>query len=83
LENVSSRAEVHPKICDQLIEAYIGGWNFFIHKNGYCRYNKNPSFYVDSKNVNLPLWKNAPVKSNSKKTIFGLKIVPKKSIILK
>jgi hypothetical protein len=42
-ENVSSRAEVHSKICDQLIDTLIGGEIFFSH-NKSCRVSKDPSF---------------------------------------
>jgi hypothetical protein len=43
-KNVSSRAEVHPKFFDQMVEALKGGWVKicpFLHT-------------VDLKNVNLP-----------------------------
>jgi hypothetical protein len=32
--------------------------------------SKDTEFYVDFKNINLPLWQNAPKKSNSKIKIF-------------
>jgi hypothetical protein len=40
-ENVSSRAEVHSKICDQLIETLIGGEICFLKT---CRVSKDPPF---------------------------------------
>jgi hypothetical protein len=42
-ENVSSLAKV-PKICDQLREAYIEEYIFFLLKIGHVGYKKNPSF---------------------------------------
>jgi hypothetical protein len=42
-ENVSSRAEVHSKICDQLIETVILGEIFF-SQNKSCRVTKDPPF---------------------------------------
>jgi hypothetical protein len=37
-KNVSSRAEVHPKFSDQLIEALIGGEILFLLKIGHVGY---------------------------------------------
>jgi hypothetical protein len=52
-KNASPRAELHLKFSDQLIDALIGGDNFF-SQNGSCRVSKCPSFCVDFKTVNLP-----------------------------
>jgi hypothetical protein len=52
-KNASLRAELHLKFSDQLIEALIGGENFFPQK-GSCRVSKCPSFCVVFKNANLP-----------------------------
>jgi hypothetical protein len=51
--NVSSRAEVYSKICDQLIDTLIGG-EFFFSQNKSSRVSKDPPFRVDFKNINLP-----------------------------
>jgi hypothetical protein len=52
-ENVSSRAEVHSKMCDHLIETFIG-CDIFFSQNKSCRVAKDPPFSVDFKNINLP-----------------------------
>jgi hypothetical protein len=56
-KNASTRAELHLKFSDQLIDALIGGEKFF-SQNGSCRVSKCPSFCVDFKNVNLPWGQN-------------------------
>jgi hypothetical protein len=42
-KNASQRAEVNPKFSDELIDALIGGENFF-SQNKSCRVSKDPSF---------------------------------------
>jgi hypothetical protein len=53
---VSSRAQVHPMISDQLIKVYSIGCEKNVLKRGMTGI-KNPSFYVDSTNVNLLIYK--------------------------
>jgi hypothetical protein len=42
-KNAAPCAEVNPKFSDQLIEALIGGENFF-SQNKSCQVSKDPSF---------------------------------------
>jgi hypothetical protein len=68
-KNASPCAELPLKFSDQLIEALIGGANFF-SQNGPCRVSKCPSFCVDFQNVNLPWGQNAPKKKLFPKNCF-------------
>jgi hypothetical protein len=46
-------------------------WNFFLNRSYWV--SQNQEFYADFKNVNIPLWQNAPKKVKIKKwTKLGL-----------